>query len=134
MASKQAREQIARHEAATLARIAMRMQRAPKDKMDKLLVDADACLSRYKMARFVGDDKVVGIIDDQVIKGLEVPMETLAEIITDAVAPRAYLLLVFESNDAGSAGARMAYVSNAHRGELCQAMREFIVAHEKSKP
>ena len=133
MATKQAREQVARDEAATLARIAMRLQRVPKDKIAKLLAEADQCLKRYKMTRFVGDDKAVGTIGDKVVADLEVPMHALADVIKDTIAPRAYCLLVFEPDEAGDAGAELAYVSNAHRDDICEAMREFIVAHEAGK-
>ena len=136
MASKQQREQVARDEAATLARIAMRMQRVSKDKMDDLLDEADRCLKRYKRARFcifVGDDKAVGTIDDQVVEGLKASMQALGGVIRDTIAPRAYCLLVFEPDDVGNAGDKLAYVSNANRDNVCEAMRQFIVAHEKSK-
>lgn len=133
METKQKRQERARHEAAMLARIAMRLQRVPKDQIDKLLREADACLKRYKMARFVGDDKAVGTIDDEVAEGLEAPMQALAEVIRETIAPHAYCLLVFGPDDAGNPGAQMGYVSNANRDDLCQSMREFIVAHEAAK-
>ena len=136
MASKQQREQVARDEAATLARIAMRMQRVSKDKMDDLLDEADRCLKRYKRARFcifVGDDKAVGTIGDKVSADLEASMQALGDIIRDTIAPRAYCLLVFGPDGVGKAGDELAYVSNANRDDICEAMRQFIVAHERSK-
>ena len=134
MASKQQREQVARDEAATLARIAMRMQRVSKDKMDDLLDEADRCLKRYKRARFcifVGDDKAVGTIGDKVSEDLEASMQALAAVIMETIAPRAYCLLIFEADTTGD---QMGYVSNANRDDMCEAMRQFIVAHERAKP
>ncbi len=133
MDRKQRRESQAKYEAATLARLAMRMQRAPKDKIGQLLAEADQCLKRYKMVRFVGDNKAVGTIDDQVGKDLEVPMQALHDVIKDTIAPRAFCLLVFSPDEGGDAGAELGYISNAHRDDICQAMHEFIVAHERAK-
>ena len=133
MDSKQRRASQDTYESATLARIALRLQRGGKKHVGKLLEDADACLKRYKMAHFVGDDKAVGAIDDQVAEDLEVPMHALADVIRDTITPRAYCLLVFNPDEAGDTGAELAYVSNAHRDDICEAMREFIVSHEREK-
>lgn len=126
-------ELYASNQAAKLTRLAMRMQRADKKHINKLLEAADLCLRNYKMARFVGDDKAVGTIDDQVAEDLEVPMQALADVIKDTIAPRAFCLLVFSPDEAGDEGAELGYVSNAHRDDICEAMREFIVAHERAK-
>ena len=141
MDSKQRRESQATYEAATLARIAMRLQRGGKKHVGKLLEDADACLKRYKMAHFVGDDKAVGTIGDKVAEDLKASMQALGDVVKETIAPRAYCLLVFGSDDllvvgpdgVGKAGDELAYVSNANRDDICEAMRQFIVAHEKSK-
>lgn len=113
--------------AAELTRIAMRLQRAPADKIDALVKRADRCLNNYKMAQILERQKPSGTIDDHVTD--EPTMQALGSVIHDNVKPSGYALLVF-TQDPG-AEKRTNYVSNCHRDDICAAMAEFIAAHEE---
>lgn len=127
MPSKNQRELTRVHIAAELARIAMRLQRAPADKIDGLLKRADRCLHNYKMARIIERQKPSGTIEDHVSD--EATMQALAEVIRENVTPHLFALLVFTKDP--DAGNRTNYVSNCHRDDICVAMAEFIAAHEE---
>lgn len=129
MSNKQDRQGDAVHQAASLSRIAMKLQRAPADQVTKLLRDANRCLQLYKMAKRLVAEKPSGTIDETVAEDLEAPMQSLAEVIRETVAPYGFALLVFSLDD--DSGDRMNYVSNAMRDDICVAMRQFIAAHEE---
>lgn len=127
MPTKNQRQLTRIHIAAELARIAMRLQRAPADKIDGLLKRANRCLHNYKMARIIERQKPSGTIEDHVSD--EATMQALAEVINDNVRPHGYALLVFTQDP--DAHERCNYVSNCHRDDICAAMAEFIAAHEE---
>lgn len=128
MTSPKNQRQLTRNKiAAELARIAMRLQRSPADKIDALLKRADRLLHNYKMAQIRERQKPSSTIDDHVSD--EATMQALADVIRDNVKPHGFALLVF-TQDPG-AEKRTNYVSNCHRDDICAAMAEFIAAHEE---
>ena len=116
----------ARDQAATLAHVALRLQRCKAEAIDKLLEEASQCLYRFKMARNLVDPKNIASITEQVTEDLSVAMQSLGTVIKDTIAPHAYALLVFDVNDDGTGV--LNYVSNANVDDVCTAMREFIDA------
>jgi len=130
MNNKEKQQMRARNAAADLTHVAMRLQRCRETSIDALIKEADLCLNRYKMARLVANAEPSETISDLIPDELTITMESLAQVIRESVDPAAYALLVFGRDHAGG---QLAYVSNADRDDLCQVLREFIVAHEGAK-
>jgi hypothetical protein len=128
MTNKPRHQEARVHEAAKLARCAMKLQRAPLAQIDGLLYEANRCLQRYKVALLASVEKASGTIEDTVAQDLEAPMQALDEVIRETIEPHGFCLLVFNIEDIGG---RINYVSNAVRDDICVAMREFIAAHEE---
>ncbi len=130
MGAKDTRQSYARDQAAALTHIAMRLQRCKKGSVAGLLSQAQTCLDRYRTARVLVDVPVAPI-SDTVAGELEFALPALRDVIQETVAPMAYALLVFALDD--QPGSNMCYVSNAELDPMCQAMAQFVTAHEAAK-
>jgi len=130
MNEKQQRIFNARDQMAHLTHLCMRLQRCREKDVGHLLEEAEQCLQRYKLNRFIKDDATGGVIEDDVPPELEPSMKALAEVIGDTVKPYGFSLLVFGMEDHGG---RMNYISNCHIDDVCRSMHEFVAAAEKGK-
>lgn len=65
-------------------------------------------------------------IEPKVSDELKATLDSLGEVVRDAITPRGYLLLVFGEG-------RVEFVTNAVRDDVVALMKEFIEAHEKGR-
>lgn len=65
-------------------------------------------------------------IEPTVAEDVKAMVDSLGEVIREAVTPRGYLLMIFGEG-------RVDYVTNAVRDDVVALMREFIQAHEKGR-
>jgi hypothetical protein len=57
---------------------------------------------------------------------LRAAMNSVGDMLSEAFEGRGFALLVFDFGPDGT----MNYISNAHRGDMLNVMREFIATHE----
>lgn len=66
--------------------------------------------------------------DDPIPANIHDTLNELARLLDEAFHPLGFALLVFETHQPGEAAREgiLSYISNAQRGDILDAMREFI--------